>query len=148
MKLVELARILALGAHADQKYGGHPYSYHLQMVVSKVEELYPESPKLDLLKTVAWLHDIVEDTDMTLDKLSELGFPADVTEAVGLLSKPDNCNGIYYTEYLKEITTYSLAFKVKVADTMANLTQSTKEGSVSRVKKYSYQLNSLFELKK
>jgi len=58
-------RKYAIEKHGDQKYGTHPYSYHLDMV-------YEESLShgLDPVVSVAsFLHDIIEDTDVTYDDL-------------------------------------------------------------------------------
>lgn len=146
MKKVQLAEYIAVGAHGDQKYGGRPYKYHLQMVVDMVNHLYPESPRLEELVQVAWLHDVLEDTDTVPGDLLDVGFSNAVVTAVTALSKleSDKCN---LTEYYNRVATHKLAMKVKIADTLANLTQSTKEGSVKRVIKYSNQLAILHELK-
>lgn len=143
MEKVELARIVAIGAHGKQKYGGYPYTYHLEAVVAQVNTLYPESPKLDLLTQVAWLHDVLEDTELTSYDLEELGFSKEVVTAVTAVTKfagTDYSDERNMKEYYARIAESSLAYKIKTADTMANLTQSTKEGSHKRIKKYAEQL--------
>jgi len=63
-------RKYAIEKHGDQKYGTHPYIYHLDMV-------YEESLShgLDPVVSVAsFLHDIIEDTDVThADLVKEFG---------------------------------------------------------------------------
>ena len=117
------AQMTAQFYHGGQKYGGYHYEYHLEMVVKRVEDLYPESPKLKLLRQVAWLHDVVEDTDIDPQFLLE-EFGAEVTNAVMVISKIEG-EDLY--DYYDRVATNKLAFKVKVADTLSNLEQSCKE---------------------
>lgn len=147
MKKSKLAMCVAVGAHSGQMYGGRPYKYHLQMVADMVNSLYPESPKLELLLQVAWLHDVIEDTEITGYDLTEIGFCKEVVDAVVAISKRPDDNKSNLTQYYERVAESKLAMKVKIADTMANLTQSTKEGSYDRVGKYSRQLVHLHELK-
>lgn len=44
--------------HGDQKYGEHPYLYHLEMVTSKSEDLWGEDK---VIWVVSMLHDLIED---------------------------------------------------------------------------------------
>lgn len=62
MEVLQKARKFAIHWHGDQMYGDDPYSYHLDNVDQLVYELYEDSRKLDLLRIVAYLHDILEDT--------------------------------------------------------------------------------------
>ena len=57
--LTEKARRFALEHHGDQKYGERPYSYHLGMVADLARPWGP------VAEAVAWLHDVVEDTDVS-----------------------------------------------------------------------------------
>jgi len=59
------AREFAIGFHGDQKYGTRPYSFHLDSVASIAE------PYGELARTVAYLHDTVEDTQCSLDAIRE-----------------------------------------------------------------------------
>jgi guanosine-3',5'-bis(diphosphate) 3'-pyrophosphohydrolase len=68
--LVVRARQLALRVHQGQRYGPDPYSIHLEHVVEVVER-YPHD---EILRAAAWLHDALEDTDLTEPRLrAELG---------------------------------------------------------------------------
>lgn len=144
MKKLQLAEIIARGAHAGQKYGGYDYSYHLEAAVAQGRALFPESPKLDLILQALWLHDVVEDTDMTTTELEDLGFDPQVVDAVKRVSKVESQD---MQSYYEGIAKHKLAFKVKVADTMANLAQSTKERQSKRIRKYSQQLTVLHDLR-
>lgn len=102
----ERAMILARVAHAGQKdKTGAPYIDHIQRVVDKCSGWDT--------KTVAALHNIAEDCDITFFDLIKLGFNLDVVNAVELLTK-FNC----YEEYIDRIYTSEniLATKVKIAD--------------------------------
>lgn len=137
-------------AHSGQKYGDKPYTYHLHMVAEKAHELFGESVQhnhtIEDLKliTASLGHDLLEDTYVTKESLIEAGYHADIVEAIDLVTKKD---GLGYTEYLRAISRNGLAFKVKVADTYCNLTESIKCGDIKRVRKYSLQLEKLYKLR-
>ena len=79
-------------------------------------------------KTVAILHDVVEDGDLSLKDLQNAGFPRNVVEAVGQLTKrPD----MTYFEYIDDISCNPLAAKVKIAEILDNQDEP-------RVKKMSF----------
>lgn len=81
----------AAHAHKDQKTpNGLPYLTHLTSVAMEVmhacEEGEVELEKADFVITVALLHDVIEDTDVTYDEIYK-EFSAEVAEAVDALSK-------------------------------------------------------------
>ena len=137
-QIVELAK----ESHGDQEYGNYPYICHLYEVKIKVYDLFGGS---DHTSHAAILHDIIEDTEVTADKLLSLGVDPLVVEAVILVSKTPE---VGYTEYLRKLSSNTVAWKVKVADTHCNLTESIKEGNFKRVRKYSSQLEKLYKLRK
>ena len=141
---VVLACAVAGLHHGGQLYGGRPYTYHLKSVVDKVNFLYGESSKLKLLQQIAWLHDIVEDTEVTPDDLSDYGFSSDVRFAVLAVSK---IKGESISDYYDRVALNKLAFKVKIADTMSNLEHSLRDGHVKRVMKYTKQIQELYKRK-
>ena len=63
------------------------------------------------------LHDLVEDTPYTLDDLRNLGFPPEVTDAVGLMTHDKS---IPYMEYVARIKQNPIARAVKLADLRHN----------------------------
>ena len=78
------AQTLAYEAHAGQlDKAGEPYFGHLARVARRVAEQRPDRP--DLI-AVAWLHDLVEDTRLTVDHLARWGYPAPVVELVDALT--------------------------------------------------------------
>lgn len=105
-KALELAKAIALFAHDGQvDKQGVDYYKHPEAVAAKCSSL--ES------KIVAYLHDVVEDTPISLDILKVLGFENDIVEAVACLTKEA---GYIEEEYIRRIKDNSLARQVKLAD--------------------------------
>ncbi len=86
---------LAREVHAKQvDKAGHPYTGHLARVYERVEA-FTDGADVDTgtfrwvedVFAAAWLHDIVDDTPVTLDDLLIRGFSDGVIEMVRLLSK-------------------------------------------------------------
>lgn len=59
MTIVKRAEEFATAAHGNQKYGAHPYTYHLKAVA----EVCRRSNLPEIVQVGAWLHDVVEDTE-------------------------------------------------------------------------------------
>lgn len=92
--LVERAEAFAIAAHEavgqKRKYTGVPYWHHLQQVVALVASV----PHDDEMLAAAFLHDVVEDTPITLDTI-EMMFGAGVRALVFWLtdqSMPEDGN--------------------------------------------------------
>lgn len=141
---------LIIEAHQGQRYGDRSYTYHLRMVRNKVLELFEESKGLtptyeDLqLSTVALGHDLFEDTYVTRELLIAEGYHEDIIHAIDLVTKQ---KGVPYKEYLRNISKDEIAWKVKVADTYANLTESIKDLDIKRSRKYATQIELLMKYK-
>ena len=71
---------------------GIPYIVHLMKVYQGVDD-YNE-------KITALMHDVVEDTEVTLDDLKEIGYPSDILEMLDYLTKR---KGEYYPDYIDRI---------------------------------------------
>jgi len=77
------AREFALKAHGDQKYGEFPYYVHLDEVAKIASQ---HSGDLgEKAEIVAYLHDVVEDTDVTPEQV-ENSFGSLVARCVSILS--------------------------------------------------------------
>lgn len=125
-KALQIAKL----AHAGQMdKGGNPYFLHPLAVSEKVET---EDEKI-----VALLHDVIEDTDITLDYLLEQGFSEEILAAVNRLTKRE---GVSYEEYIDAVRKNPLALKVKIADMMHNSDLSRipnpTEKDLKRIEKY------------
>ena len=127
---VDEAAVFAVAFHGGQMYGDKPYSYHLFQVRDKVKDEDEDT------QVVAILHDVLEDTKATYRDI-QTKFGREVAEAVARLTK---VKGVEYTDYIEGVRSNPIALKVKIADTLCNLTQSHKEGNLKRIRKYSKQM--------
>ena len=101
---------LCFEAHKNQlDKSGMPYVFH---PFHLAEQMTDENTT-----AVALLHDVIEDTDYTLDDLRKLGFTEDVVFAVGLMT---HAEGVPYMEYVAEIKKNPIAKAVKLADLRHN----------------------------
>lgn len=112
-----IAHALALmrAAHAGQTdLGGAPYCEHPARVM---ERLGPDAS--DEAKTIALLHDVVEDGGVTFADL-RIWFGPPVVDAVALLTRPE---GMPYAEYIERLAASgnATAISVKLADLADNL---------------------------
>ena len=118
---------------------GKPYIEHPLRVMNQVES---EEEKI-----VAVLHDIVEDTDISLDDLRSEGFSEEVVSAVECLTKQDGEN---YDSYIERISFNPLAVKIKLADLEDNrdLTRlpEVTDKDLERIEKYDKALEKLTRL--
>ena len=132
-------------AHGDQLYGNLPYWTHPRAVALTGRKIFGAKFNSNAVKT-AFLHDVVEDTHISLDELSKLGFDPQVIEAVGLLTKDKSLT--YQQNIAKIINSRNpLAMMVKYADNYENYTGDksswASEKAASSQKKYLASLNML-----
>ncbi len=115
----EYARKYAIEKHGDQMYGDQPYIVHLDAVASIVAE-YGE-----FAEVIAYLHDVVEDTDVTIEDIEE-EFDALVAGCVDILtdepgsSRKERKQKTYH-KMSQVIGDLELALVVKAADRLANV---------------------------
>ena len=117
-------------AHKEQvDKTGLPYVFHPFHVAEQMED--------ETTTIVALLHDVVEDTDLTLDDLRAMGFSVEVCQALDLMT---HRAGVPYMDYVRAIKTNPVAVKVKLADLRHNsdLTRmdTPTEKDLARVEKY------------
>lgn len=129
-KLTKTAMRIAFDAHKDQvDKTGLPYIFH---PFHLAEQMTDEDTTC-----VALLHDVIEDTTVTFDDLAEKGFPAEVIDALRLLTHDP---AIHYMDYVAEIKKNPVATAVKLADLRHN-SDTTRldvvdEKALQRVEKY------------
>ncbi len=103
----------------------------------KLTERLAKAMETDDEIIVALLHDVVEDTDTTIDDLIEAGFNDNVLNALVAITKRDDES---YDEYLEQVRKNPVATKVKLADLKHNsdLTRinNPTEKDYNRVEKY------------
>lgn len=134
-RLMLKSMYLAIKLHNGQKYGEHDYEYHLRNVVFNTSRLIFS---LDMQEDqesyicTAWLHDTLEDTNITYDELlSEFG--KEIADAVQAMTKPKN---VPYWTYIVSIGDNKIATLVKLADAVANYTECIKGNDQKRAAKY------------
>ena len=123
VSVIEKAALVAKVAHRGQTRWDKsvPYITHPEAVAKIVRELgYGE-----FYQAVAWLHDIVEDTSVTIKGLREAGFDGDIVHAVAALTKHE---GVSYLQYLLVVKTNRIARVVKLADLTHNMSD-LKDGA-------------------
>ena len=96
----ELAKKLHEGA--TDKYG-NPYFYNLERFANRVRymeyNMVDETSEINLYIAVAYLHDVIEDTEMELWEI-ESKFGKDIAVAIDLLTRKE---GVTYSEYVERI---------------------------------------------
>ena len=117
-ELTNKAMKIAYAAHHGQlDYNGIPYIFHPMHLAEQMDE--------EISCCVALLHDVVEDTDVTMEELAT-EFPPDAIDALKLLTHDD---GVEYFSYVRAIKSNPIAQKVKLADIAHNSDQSRCVGS-------------------
>lgn len=112
-RLTNQAMRIAYEAHHGQyDYNGLPYVFHPFHLAEQMKD--------EFSVCAALLHDVVEDTDVTIEEL-EAEFPKEVTEAVKLLTHDDSED---YFEYVRRLKTNPIARAVKLADLAHNQDES------------------------
>ena len=129
LSLVERAYEIAKKAHAGQVDSQKkPYITHPEFVASLCDT--------DEEKIVAYLHDTVEDTDVTLGQIRE-EFGDKIADAVAIMTHDVS---VEYMEYIKKIAENPLARKVKMCDLTHNMditrVPNPKSYHYKRVEKY------------
>ena len=115
--LTNQAMLLAYRAHDGHlDHGGVPYVFHPLHLAEQMDD--------EISACVALLHDVVEDTDVTLEALARQ-FPPEVVEAVALLTHDD---GEDYFDYVRRLKSNPVAKKVKLADLAHNSDESRLAG--------------------
>lgn len=110
MIALEAAKAIAHREHADQTdKAGQPYIGHVSRVAARVSD-DPDT------ETVAWLHDVVEDTGVDLSELS-VEFAPHIVAAVDAITRRA---GEDPADYYTRVRSNDLARRVKLADIADN----------------------------
>jgi (p)ppGpp synthase/HD superfamily hydrolase len=111
--MATLGKAIAIAAQAHQDQydkAGAPYILHPLRMMLRM------SSEIEMMAAI--LHDVVEDTDWTLDKLRQVGFTEQVVQAVECLT---HRNYETYDEFIARVRTNTIARKVKLADLEDNM---------------------------
>lgn len=130
-------------AHGDQKYGELPYLKHLSDVVQvlgrfgykRTGEFLDPHVRADRLVAAAWLHDVLEDTDVSYEELRDL-FGCEIAYLVGNVTSAkgknrQERNKLTYPKVRRSVE----AVILKLADRIANV-ESCRETDNSLLKTY------------
>jgi (p)ppGpp synthase/HD superfamily hydrolase len=129
---LELAIELACRAHRGQRYPApepEPYIQHALRVMLAVCGFRAQA--------AAVLHDVLEDTAVTVEELREAGLPSDVVDAVlALTHRPAQS----YEQYIEQVARNRIARQVKLADLADNLANNNRlpksPDVVARIERY------------
>lgn len=129
-EMTKKALRLSFDAHKEQvDKSGIPYVYHPFHLAEQMDS--------EGTVTVALLHDVVEDTDYTIDDIIAMGFPKSVTDALALMT---HNKSVPYMDYIAKIKANPIAKAVKLADLRHNSDISrldaVDEKTEERLKKY------------
>ncbi|MDQ3157823.1 MAG: phosphohydrolase [Actinomycetota bacterium] len=110
-------RDLARTAHRGQsdKSGQDYFTAYLEPIAESLE------PHGEHAVMAGYLHDIIEDTDYTADRLLDLGVPAEVVGAVESVTRHTDET---YPELIARATAHPLGRIVKLADNALNLARN------------------------
>ena len=130
--MATLGRAIAIAAQAHQDQydkAGAPYILHPLRMMLRM------SSEIEMMAAI--LHDVVEDTEWTLDKLRQAGFSEEVVQAVECLTHRDHET---YDEFIARVRTNAIASKVKLADLEDNMDmrrlRTLTEKDAERLHKY------------
>lgn len=108
--LTKRALRLCFDAHKEQTdKTGLPYVFHPFHLAEQMTD--------EMTTICALLHDVIEDTEYTLEDIEKMGFPSEVVEALRLLTHDER---VPYMDYVRKISENPIAKAVKIADLRHN----------------------------
>ena len=109
--MLEKAVQIAVSAHKEQvDKSEQPYILHLIRVM--------DAGETEQEKICGILHDLVEDTDWTFEKLENEGFSEEIISALKCVTKQEHED---YDAFIGRVKTNPLAIKVKLNDLRDNM---------------------------
>src|SRR5262249_34535934 len=131
-RMASLSRAIAIAAEAHQNQldkSGKAYILHPLRMMFKMTT--------DEEMMTAILHDVVEDSDWTIEALRAEGFSESVLQAVECLTSRD---GETYEQFIARVKENPIAVKVKIADLEDNMDMKRlsqfSDKDIERFKKY------------
>lgn len=127
---LSLATSIAIGVHKGQfDKNDKPYLNHVFRVMNAGQTLQE--------KIVGVLHDVIEDSDMTIEDLINYGFETDILDAVNAMTHYENED---YDEYIDRVISNPIAIRVKINDLTDNMDirrlKIMDDESIGRLKRY------------
>ncbi len=120
MNYIGIAREIAIEAHKGQKrkYTGEDYINHPRRIAEKFST--------EGSQVIAWLHDVLEDSEVTAEDLLKAGIRPIWIEIVECLTRREGEDYFYFIMRIKDIHQAKI---IKIADIRDNLINS-REGSL------------------
>ncbi|RYX85628.1 HD domain-containing protein [bacterium] len=113
---LESTLLFAVQKHQGQRdWADKPYIFHPIRVMENLGQKASESEQM-----AALLHDIIEDCDVSLQELRDMGYPEDVVEAIDLLTKNEEGERDYQ-KAIERVSSNPISRRVKIADLTDNL---------------------------
>lgn len=129
----KLALAISITAQAFENVldkGGQPYILHCMRVMNNVRGD-------ECVKCASIMHDLIEDTDWTFERLTALGFS---DKTIGLLHLLTHQKEIPYDDYIKAISVNKEATEIKLRDLEdnSNITRikGARKKDFDRIEKY------------
>lgn len=123
MSNIENAIEIACMAHKSQTdKANSPYIFHPLRLMLKFDN--------EKEMIIAVLHDVIEDSDITLSDLKNAGFSDVILQAINALTKR---TGEEYFEFIKRILKNPLAIKIKIEDINDNLNLNRIKRELSQI---------------
>lgn len=136
-KIIECLRFVEELHHGQYDKIGAPYILHPVFVAEQMDT--------EKATIVALLHDVIEDTSITLDDLHDKGYSDEIIVAIDALTRR---TGETYSTYIERLSNNKLARRVKIADLRHNLQPERVAmfGNTSLVKRYQKALRMLIAI--
>lgn len=123
--LTAKAMKIAYTAHHGQvDKGGMPYIFHPMHLAEQMDD--------EVSCCAALLHDVAEDTDVTLEDLAK-EFPKEVIDVLRLLTHAED---VPYFDYVRSVKENPIAVKIKLADIAHNSDQTRCPGLTDAQRQY------------
>lgn len=126
-------------AHKGQKdKAGQDYIFHPMRVADALanNKILPLTDRVEG-SIAGMLHDVVEDTDITIDYLREQGFPENILFAIDCLTRREGEN---YQDFIVRCCQSEIAMRVKIADLEDDLDvrrlKHITEKDIERINRY------------
>lgn len=139
MNYVQAAAMLAINCHAmEKRRSGERYLDHI-MAVAADPDLTPKQ------RVVAIMHDVIENSNYTVDDLREMGFPKSlITSLEHITKRPEER---VYLKFIERLSNDADALAVKIADIRHNSSDPPKsEKEALKREKYEIALNYLLSV--
>lgn len=119
--LVARARAFAIERHGEQTYDGEPYVVHLDEVAALVAPCGPD------VQAAAYLHDVVEDTETTIEEV-QAEFGAAIAQWVMICTDEEgqtrHVRKFFTHKKLSSVKWATQGLVIKIADRLCNLRRS------------------------